>query len=128
MQQIGQVYVEVSRAIEMADSAADPAWRRDFLTAIYATARTRPYFNISDVWRSFRALGFTSQTSNRMAAGAAMRQAAKTGWMRRSNVRAHIPNSANHNYNGLTVWNSNIYDADMTLERFRQAGQMELAV
>lgn len=126
MKHQGHIYLEVDRAIALSDSAADPEWRRQFMIAVYATARTELAFTVDTVWQTFRALGFRGQTANRMAAGGAMRQGARAGWMRRSDVREHVPNRSNHNYDGIAIWNSLVYDPSLSLRDFETGGQKEL--
>ena len=97
------------RGIERA-ARGSGEWQVDALATIRAVARARPDFTTDDVWM---ALGRDPDVEGR-AMGAAMRQAAKFGLVKKTDVTRKSVRVACHRRD-LRVWQSLIHGGGRTL-------------
>ena len=89
-------------ALEQVEDHADPEWKDRALAAVRLTAQSKPEFISDDVWE----IGQLDSTREARALGPVFIQAAKNGWIRktdkvRPSVRSHL--------SGKPIWVSLIY-------------------
>jgi len=109
---------KIEGVIEQSRTNADPDWYREFLLSIYVAATFCQHITIDNVWDAFRVRGSELTTQNKMAAGAAMRNAARLGWIER--IAGGVPANflaSNHNAAGTTYWKSLVYEIEIPVSR-----------